>query len=61
MKQEEKNLNDKLFSEIISTYNNPSHLMHKKMLHVLKYVQPGDALIDVGCGIDWFGTLPSNY
>lgn len=54
MKQEEKNLNDTLFNEIISTYDDPYHLMHKKMKHVLKYVQPGDTLIDVGCGIGEF-------
>ncbi|MEW6376487.1 MAG: class I SAM-dependent methyltransferase [Thermodesulfobacteriota bacterium] len=54
MKKEEKNLNDTLFNEIISTYSNPNHLMHKKMKHVLKYVQPGNALIDVGCGIGEF-------
>jgi|GEM_PF-777707 len=54
MKQEEKNLNDTLFNEIISTYGDPHHLMHKKMTHVLKYVQEGEALIDVGCGIGEF-------
>ena len=50
----EANLNDTLFNEIISTYNNPNHLMHKKMEHVLKCVQPGNAIIDVGCGIGEF-------
>lgn len=54
MKSEEKIHNDTLFNEIISTYNNPRHLMHKKMTHVLKYVQQGEALIDVGCGIGEF-------
>ncbi len=28
--------------------------MHKKMVHVLEHVQPGDKLIDVGCGIGEF-------
>ena len=54
MKSEKKILNDTLFNEIISTYDNPRHLMHKKMTHVLKYVQQGEALIDVGCGIGEF-------
>ena len=54
MKQEEKNFNDTLFNEIIITYNNPRHLMHKKMTDVLKYVQEGGALIDVGCGVGEF-------
>jgi ubiquinone/menaquinone biosynthesis C-methylase UbiE len=54
MKQEEKDLNDTLFDEIICTYNSSRHLMHKKMKHVLKYVQKGETLIDVGCGIGEF-------
>jgi len=54
MKQEEKSLNDTLFNEIISTYNDPHHLMHKKLKQLLNYVKPGDALIDVGCGIGEF-------
>jgi len=54
MKQKEKNLDDTLFNEVISTYNNPHHLMHKKMVRVLKHIQPGDTLLDVGCGIGEF-------
>jgi ubiquinone/menaquinone biosynthesis C-methylase UbiE len=54
MKQKEKNLNDTLFNEAISIYNNPHHLMHKKMVRVLKHIQPGDTLLDVGCGIGEF-------
>jgi len=45
---------ERLFNKIILTYNDPKHLMYKKMSHILRYITPGDTLIDVGCGIGEF-------
>lgn len=54
MGSEENSVKNKLFEEAVSIYNNPNHLMYKKMKCVSRYVRPGGALLDVGCGIGEF-------
>ena len=54
MYSEENCVKNKLFEEAVSIYNNPNHLMYKKMKCVFQYVKPRGALLDVGCGIGEF-------
>ena len=44
----------KCYEDADLTYKNPFHLQYKKMKLVLKYVRPGNALIDIGCGTGEF-------
>ena len=49
-----KILNYQYFEKLNLAYKNPSHLMHKKMKHILNYVRGGESLIDIGCGTGEF-------
>jgi ubiquinone/menaquinone biosynthesis C-methylase UbiE len=49
-----KIINYQYFEKLNLAYNNPSHLMHKKMKHILNYVRGGESLIDIGCGTGEF-------
>jgi ubiquinone/menaquinone biosynthesis C-methylase UbiE len=46
--------NYQYFEKLHLTYKSPGHLMHKKMKLVSSYVNPGESLIDVGCGTGEF-------
>ena len=54
MRHKENTHSDKFFHEEIAIYGKPYHLMHKKRELVLEHINPGETLIDIGCGIGEF-------
>lgn len=41
---------EKIFNQLDINYENPQHLMHKKMCMVLPLFKCGNSFLDVGCG-----------